>query len=264
MAVLGFTQEGLADRKHAVAWIKDTIRQTATIDDDAVHMAGPVVDNVSVDVASNDSLDTYAAPAAVLILLLTWWSLKSFGYACLVFVVSLWCVGLAFATMYLFGDRMNPVLIVMPVLVLALGVSGGIHLVNYLVESLAAGGRSGAATRAVRLGWLPCLLSAGTTAIGLASLVVSELEPIRARCFLSCRAFSSGGRSPTAACSPIRRRQRDRATGAASPKALPHSASASRRRSWRCFSCRWLSPGRACQASARRSASTRSFHPRAV
>jgi uncharacterized protein len=180
MAAIGFTPEGLADRKHAIAWIRDTIRQTATVDDDAVHMAGPVVDNVSVDVASNDSLDTFALPAAVLILLLTWWSLKSFGYACLVFVVSLWCVGLAFATMYLWGDRMNPVLIVMPVLVLALGVSGGIHLVNYLVESLASGGRQGAATRAVRLGWLPCLLSAGTTAIGLASLVVSELEPIRA------------------------------------------------------------------------------------
>ncbi|NQW46286.1 MAG: MMPL family transporter [Planctomycetes bacterium] len=180
LAVIGFTPEGLADRKHAVAWIRNTIRQTAMIDNDAVHMAGPVVDNVSVDVASNDSLDTYAAPGALLILLLTWWSLKSFWYACLVFVVSLWCVGLAFATMYLCGDRMNPVLIVMPVLVLALGVSGGIHLANYLVESLAAGGRRGAATRAVRLGWLPCLLSAGTTAIGLASLVVSELEPIRA------------------------------------------------------------------------------------
>lgn len=124
MAAIGFTPEGLADRKHAVAWIKDTIRQTATIDDDAVHMAGPVVDNVSVDVASNESLDTFAVPAAMIILLLTWWSLKSFGYACLVFVVSLWCVGLSFATMYLWGDRMNPVLIVMPLLVLALGVSG--------------------------------------------------------------------------------------------------------------------------------------------
>jgi len=90
MAAIGFTPEGLADRKHAVAWIRDTIRQTATIDDDAVHMAGPVVDNVSVDVASNESLDTFAAPAAIIILLLTWWSLKSFGYACLVFVVSLW------------------------------------------------------------------------------------------------------------------------------------------------------------------------------
>jgi predicted RND superfamily exporter protein len=179
LAAIGFTPEGVADRKQAVKWIRDTIRRTATVDDDAVHMAGPVVDNVSVDLASTDSLDTFAAPAAVLILLLTWWSLKSFGYACLVFVASLWCVGLSFTTMYLLGDRMNPVLIVMPVLVLALGVSGGIHLVNYLVEALSSGGRQGAAARAIRLGWLPCVLSAGTTAIGLASLVVSELEPIR-------------------------------------------------------------------------------------
>jgi hypothetical protein len=83
MAAIGFTPEGLADRKRAVAWIRDTIRRTATIDDEAVHMAGPVVDNVSVDVASNESLDTFAVPAALIILLLTWWSLKSFGYACL-------------------------------------------------------------------------------------------------------------------------------------------------------------------------------------
>jgi len=179
LAAIGFTPEGLADRKRAMAWIRDTIRQTATIDDASVHMAGPVVDNVAVDIASNESLNTFAAPAGIVILLLTWWSLRSFGYACLVFVVSLWCVGLSFATMHAWGDRMNPVLIVMPVLVLALGVSGGIHLVNYLVESLASGGRQAVAARAIRLGWRPCLLSAGTTAIGLVSLVISELEPIR-------------------------------------------------------------------------------------
>ena len=182
-AVIGFTADGLADRKRAVKWIRDTIRQTATIDDAAVHMAGPVVDNVAVDVASNDSLDTFAAPAMVLILLLTWWSLKSIRYACLVFGVAIWCVGLSFFTLHAWGDRMNPVLIVMPVLVLVLGVSGGIHLLNYLIEALAdcrhdPAGR-GVAARAIRLGWMPCLLSAGTTAIGLMSLVVSELEPIR-------------------------------------------------------------------------------------
>ena len=33
--------------------------------------------------------------------------------------------------------------------------------------------------RAIAMGWLPCSLSAGTTAVGLFSLVVSELEPIR-------------------------------------------------------------------------------------
>jgi len=71
------------------------------------------------------------------------------------------------------------VLIVMPLLVLTLGVSGGIHLVNYLVEARQRGPAEGAALRAIATGWLPCTLSAGTTALGLASLVVSELEPIR-------------------------------------------------------------------------------------
>jgi predicted RND superfamily exporter protein len=178
-AVIGFTPAGVADRRRAVAWIRDVVHRTATIDDAALHMAGPVIDNVVVDGASTDSLNTFALPAGFVILALTWWSLRSFAYACLVFVVSLWCVGLTFLTLHACGDRMNPVLIVMPVLVLVLGVSGGIHLVNYLMESLAAGGIDGAAARAVRLGWLPCSLSAGTTAIGLASLVVSELEPIR-------------------------------------------------------------------------------------
>ncbi len=178
LVAIGFTPEGLADRRRAIAWIRDLVRRTATVDDAAVHMAGPVVDNVAVDIASNESFEKFAAPAGVIILLLTWWSLGSLAHAGLVFLVSLWCVGLSFATMHLLGDRMNPLLIVMPVLVLALGVSGGIHLVNYLVEARDAGAEN-VATRAVRLGWLPCLLSSGTTAIGLVSLVVSQLEPIR-------------------------------------------------------------------------------------
>ena len=178
-AVIGFTPAGVGDRRRAVAWIRDVIRRTATVDDDAVHMAGPVIDNLAVDGASTDSLNTFALPAGLVIFALTWWSLRSFFYAGLVFAVSLWCVGLSFLTLHACGDRMNPVLIVMPVLVLVLGVSGGIHLMNYLGESLEDGGQAGVARRAVRLGWLPCGLSAGTTAIGLASLVVSELEPIR-------------------------------------------------------------------------------------
>lgn len=179
--VFGFTLEGLADRRRAVAWIRDIVRQTAMTDDAKVRMAGPVIDHIAVDIASKESLERFAPPAALAVLLLTWWSLKSFRYSFFVFLISMWCVGLSFATLHAWGDKMNAVLIVMPALVLVLGVSGGIHLVNYLVDSLAAAGgeRRGVAARAVRLGWLPCLLSAGTTAIGLISLVVSELEPIR-------------------------------------------------------------------------------------
>ena len=185
--VFALTPEGISDRRRVLPWIRDLIRRTATTDDDRIHLAGPIVDHVAVDVASKESLQQFAPAAAAIVLLLTWWSLRSIRYALFVFAIALWCVGLSFATLYLCGDRMNAVLIVMPALVLVLGVSGGIHLVNYLVEasndrsSPAGGGgrRGGVASRAVRLGWVPCLLSAGTTAVGLASLVVSELEPIR-------------------------------------------------------------------------------------
>jgi predicted RND superfamily exporter protein len=177
--VIPFTRAGLADRQRAVAWIRDVLQRTATPREDDLHLAGPVIDNVAVDAASADSLATFGAPAAALILVLTWWSLRSLRYALLVFIVALACVGLSFTFLHAWGDRMNPVLIVMPLLVLTLGVSGGIHLVNYLVDAHALGPRRGVAARAIRVGWLPCTLSAGTTAVGLFSLVVSELEPIR-------------------------------------------------------------------------------------
>lgn len=177
--VIGFTREGLVDRRRATAWIRDRLQKTATPRADDLHLAGPVIDNVSVDDASAESLRVYGGPAAVLIFLLTWRSLRSLRYSVLVFLLALACVGLCFTSLVAWGDRMNPVLIVMPLLVLTLGVSGGIHLVNYLVEARQHGPADGAALRAIRTGWLPCTLSAGTTALGLASLVVSELEPIR-------------------------------------------------------------------------------------
>jgi predicted RND superfamily exporter protein len=177
--VIPFTRAGLTERRAAVAWIRDTLGRITGLPRQALHLAGPVVDNVSIDEESMESFFRFGGPGAIVILLLTWWSLGSLAYALLVFLVSLACVGLNFWFMATCGDRMNPILIVMPVLVLTLGVSGGIHLTNYLIDALAAGGREGVAWRAIRLGWLPCSLSAGTTAIGLVSLVVSELEPIR-------------------------------------------------------------------------------------
>ena len=131
--IIGFTREGLADRRRSVAWIRDTLGELAGVAAADLHLAGPVIDNVAVDAASGESLQVYGGPAAVIIFVLTWLALRSLRYAIVVFVLSLTCVGISFASLSLWGDRMNPVLIVMPLLVLTLGVSGGIHLVNYLV-----------------------------------------------------------------------------------------------------------------------------------
>jgi len=177
--IFGFTRDGLVDRRRAVAWIRGLLARTVPTSPDDLHLAGPVIDNVAVDEASARSMQVFGGPAALVIFLLTWRSLKSLRYSVLVFLLSLACVGLCFTSLVAWGDKMNPVLIVMPLLVLTLGVSGGIHLVNYLVEARQGGPPEGAALRAIATGWLPCALSAGTTALGLVSLVVSELEPIR-------------------------------------------------------------------------------------
>ena len=177
--VVGFTEAGMVDRRHSVAWLRDLVSRTAGVEPMTVHMAGPVVDNFHIDRETSDSLNHFALPAGLVVLGVTAWALRSLAYAVVVWLCSAWSVGLAFFTLHACGERMNAMLIVLPVLVLVLGVAGGIHLVNYLAAALAAGGRDGVAARAVRIGWLPCTLSAGTTAIGLASLTVSRLEPIR-------------------------------------------------------------------------------------
>ena len=67
----------------------------------------------------------------------------------------------------------------LPPLIQVLAVAGGIHLVNYYFDAVKDPQIASPAAYAFQVGWLPCLLSAGTTAIGLASLLVSGLTPIR-------------------------------------------------------------------------------------
>jgi predicted RND superfamily exporter protein len=176
--VVPLTRAGLDARREAVAWLRQQI-QDLGISPDHSHCAGPVIDNVTVDEASSQSLEWYGLPAAVVVLLLTWRAIGSLLHAGLVFATSLFCVGVAFASLDLMGDRMNSVLIVMPLLVLILGVCNGVHLVNYMIEAAATGPLRDVPRRGLQVGLLPCTLSAMTTAIGLLSLVVSDLEPVR-------------------------------------------------------------------------------------
>ena len=94
--VIPFTPEGLADRRRAVDWIRSTLLQTATPVADDLHLAGPVIENVAVDQASGDSLRLYGGPAALIILCLTRWSLRSLRYALLVCVLAHLSVGICF------------------------------------------------------------------------------------------------------------------------------------------------------------------------
>ncbi|HEY4311414.1 MAG TPA: MMPL family transporter [Pirellulales bacterium] len=178
-AIITLTPAGLAERGRVVDLVRAGLAEHCHVPYDSQHLAGPVADGLAVDRASHTSLDRFAIPSAICVFLLCWWCLKWLPGALLVFGLSLYCEGATLALIHLCGDQMSALLIVLPPLVQVVTVSGGIHLINYYLDARREYSAEDAAWQALRLGWFPCTLAAVTTAIGLGSLVVSNLAPIR-------------------------------------------------------------------------------------
>ena len=177
--VVAFTRSGLEHRRELVEWIQEAAERLCGASRESQHLAGPVVDGLSVDQASQQALERFVAPSALIMLLVCWLCLRSVRAALIVFAMSLFGQGVTLALVHAGGEQMNAVLMVLPPLVQVLAVTGGIHLMNYYFSAARSYGIQDGGRRAFQLGWLPCTLSAATTAIGLASLMISELAPVR-------------------------------------------------------------------------------------
>ena len=111
-------------------------------------------------------------------LFLTYFMLKSLRLAILVQSVSVFCSFAAVSLIPATGGSLNMVLVVMPTLLMVITTSGAIHICNYWKTSNIDDAKK-SVIHAARMAWWPCLLASGTTAIGLASLMVSSLIPVR-------------------------------------------------------------------------------------
>jgi uncharacterized protein len=177
--VIGFTKQGLAQRARLVPLIQQAAERYCGVPGDEQHLAGPVIDGLSVDLASAATLQKLAVPSSAAVFFVGLWCLGSWRATVIVFGISLYCQAVTLALISLCGDTMSALLIVLPPLIQVLALAAGIHLVNYYRSTDSDGSRSDAAGQAFKIGWLPCVLSAGTTAVGMASLLVSDLAPIR-------------------------------------------------------------------------------------
>ena len=175
--VLAFTPEALERRGDIVDRVRVLVHRAAGVPLDDIHLAGPVMDGLTVDRLSRQTLQSLALPSSALVFLLAWWFLGTLRGAAIVCGVATLAQGMTLALIYFCGDTMSALLIVLPPLVQVLAIAGGLHLANYYVERSSE--PLDAAREAVRIGWLPCILSGGTTALGIASLSTSGLTPIR-------------------------------------------------------------------------------------
>lgn len=169
---------GIYNREAAVEQVFDTA-ESMGLDRSAIWVGGPTVDSVAIDQATRARFALLLALASLWGLIAAWCSLKDIRLVTIVFLVAGWAWGASLSLVYLAGTNMDAVLMMMPVLVYVLCISGAVHLTNYYREALVNLEPDAALSWALSRGRAPCILSCITTAIGVGSLAISQIVPVR-------------------------------------------------------------------------------------
>jgi predicted RND superfamily exporter protein len=172
---------GAQDREleNTLEMIRRIAVEQCAIPEPTLHLGGPPVDNVAIDVEGRRTLGIVVTLSLIMGFLACYWCFRNWKITLIVFFTALLSEATSLALVTLCGFNTNAVLLTMPTLVYVLTISAAIHIVNYYQDAIESGGLAGAAHRAVFKGALPCTLANATTAAGLVSLLSSELLPIR-------------------------------------------------------------------------------------
>ncbi len=186
---VSLSEAGKADKAASIQAVRSALEKVG-VSEDAVRLGGQPIVNVSLNQAVADAGWNTNHPAwdlahrspimlsAIVSIFFSFIMLRSLRLATLVQLVSFLAVLFSVAIVPLTGGTLNMVLVVMPTLLAVLTTSAAIHLSNYWKHSGNAD-PSSSVFSACRTAWLPCALASGTTAIGMASLVTSNLVPVR-------------------------------------------------------------------------------------
>jgi len=98
---------GLVSRAAVVDNLRKAIVSQCDVAENDIHMAGPVIDGLTVDEASLKSLTTFAGPSSLLIFFICWWSLGSFVSGAVVFLTAAFCQATLLALIYFTGQRVR-------------------------------------------------------------------------------------------------------------------------------------------------------------
>ncbi len=178
-AVVTLSEEGNANRTAAIRALERIAVEHCAIPLEDLRLGGDAVINAAIDFESERAVRRWIALSWGVALVVAWVCLRNWKLTAMVLSVAVYSSGVATSLVYFTGGTMNLVLVVLPVLIYVLTLSACVHLANYYYDAVREAGPEGAPQRSLRAGWLPCALSAGTTALGLMSLSVSHVVPVR-------------------------------------------------------------------------------------
>lgn len=186
---VAFSDVGVEDHAEALSAIQRAA-ESVGIPAERLHLGGRPVAGTAMNQAVKHAGWNRSVPAwnlmyrsplllsVMVSVVLSYLMLKSFRLCLLVQTISIASAVAATSLVAPTGGSMNMVLIVMPTLLMVISVSGSIHICNYWKNS-GIDDPVKSVLHAASVAWLPCFLASSTTAIGLASLMVSSLVPVR-------------------------------------------------------------------------------------
>lgn len=180
--VASFSMPGLEQRRLLIPGIREIIGEVTDRDASQVSVVGGPFEGGTVDTESVRSIRFFTPPSALIAAVLCLLCLRSIPLTGSIVAIAVIGEGLVLAMVYYTGVPMNAVLIVLPPLIFVLTVSAGIHLSNYYLDAASDFpdlSRAEAARLAMKAGVPPCCLATGTTVVGLSSLMLVRLEPVR-------------------------------------------------------------------------------------
>ena len=177
-AVAIVSRTGVENRHAAVEAMIQAAKDVG-VEPGQLRIGGPTSDSVAIDNASQRYMVEMFLGACVLSMIVAWLALRKLSLVFIVFGTAFYCELMSLALMDITGQPMNSVLIMVPTLIYVLSVSGSIHLINYYLDAFRHGDKDVAIGQMVINSITPCLLASLTTSIGVGSLAISELVPIR-------------------------------------------------------------------------------------
>ena len=160
-----------------------TIEEVTGLDRSDIYVGGTSADGVAISTIAKKSQRILLPLFLLFSLFLLLCALRHYFAALLVFWVAIINEELAGTLLYWFGAHVDSVSMLNASLVYVLTISGSVHLINYYRKTLAEM-QPGDDERSVpmqtfRKAILPCSLAAFTTILGIGSLAVSQMVPIR-------------------------------------------------------------------------------------
>lgn len=179
--IIQLSDTGRINRKACVHTLMDEVDSVIGLTRDEVRVGGSSYISSQIDKSTNHSL-LLSIPAILLSVSVSFFCLRSWRLTIITLSVAAFAALSSVSLVTILGFKINGLLVLMPILVLVLTLSGCVHLCSYYKTGMRSDPTQTPeqlAQSALSFGWRPSSMAMLTTSVGILMLATSHIEAVR-------------------------------------------------------------------------------------